>query len=63
MSDLYNVNDNFGTRDDLKAFVKAAHAIDIWVMVDVVANHVGDVDVSFFHPPHTLPLLQARLWQ
>jgi alpha-amylase len=37
---MYDVNHNFGSADDLKAFVNACHQRDIWVMVDVVANHV-----------------------
>ncbi|RIA88257.1 Glycoside Hydrolase Family 13 protein [Glomus cerebriforme] len=39
--DIYQVNPHFGTADDLKNFVTAAHNKDIWVMVDVVANHMG----------------------
>jgi alpha-amylase len=41
------VNQNFGSEDDLHAFVKACHDRDIWVMVDVVANHVGPVGSDF----------------
>ena len=37
---MYDVNHNFGSADDLKALVNACHSRDIWVMVDVVANHV-----------------------
>ena len=40
-------NSNFGSSDDLKNLVKAAHDKDIWVMVDVVANHVGPVGDDF----------------
>ena len=46
------VNSNFGSKDDLKALVDAAHEKDIWVMVDVVANHsapIGD-DFSQIYP-------------
>lgn len=39
--DLYSVNEQFGSAEDLKALVQACHARDIWVMVDVVANHFG----------------------
>jgi glycosidase len=38
---ISNINPHFGTSDDLKALVQACHARDIWVMVDVVANHMG----------------------
>ena len=37
---MYDVNHNFGSSDDLKSLVSACHSRDIWVMVDVVANHV-----------------------
>ena len=46
------LNDNFGSQDDLKNLVKAAHAKGIYVMVDVVANHcatIGD-DFSQIYP-------------
>ncbi|KAJ5262021.1 hypothetical protein N7505_008888 [Penicillium chrysogenum] len=45
--DLYSINENYGTADDLKSLVDAAHkkasTIDsgIYVMADVVANHMG----------------------
>ncbi|CAJ0832013.1 11489_t:CDS:2 [Entrophospora sp. SA101] len=42
--DLYQINEHFGTSDDLKNLVKAAHDKGIWVMVDVVANHMGPQD-------------------
>lgn len=37
---VYDVNGNFGSKDDLKNFVNACHAKNIWVMVDIVGNHV-----------------------
>ena len=45
--DWSKINDKFGSPDQLKKLVAAAHAIDIWVMVDVVANHVGPVGDDF----------------
>jgi alpha-amylase len=46
------INSNFGSADDLKNLVKECHNRGIWVMVDVVANHVGPVgtDFSRIHP-------------
>ncbi|KAI0401827.1 glycoside hydrolase superfamily [Xylaria palmicola] len=44
--DLYSVNSNYGTADDLKSLVSAAHEKGIYVMVDVVANHMGPGDVG-----------------
>lgn len=39
--DLYKINDNFGSEQDLKDLISAAHDKGIWVMVDVVANHMA----------------------
>lgn len=41
------VNDHFGTEDELKALVQACHDRGMYVMVDVVANHVAPVDMDF----------------
>ena len=41
------INANFGTPDELKALVAAAHAKGIWVMVDVVANHSAPIGDDF----------------
>ena len=35
--DLYQVNDHFGSENDLKSLISAAHARDIWIMLDVVS--------------------------
>ncbi|OTB00687.1 glycoside hydrolase family 13 protein [Hypoxylon sp. CI-4A] len=49
-TDLYGINENYGTADDLKALVNAAHDKGIYVMVDVVANHVGPVALGNHQP-------------
>lgn len=36
----YDVNPNHGTSDDLLALSKALHARGMYLMVDVVANHM-----------------------
>jgi len=41
------LNSHFGSEDDLKNLVKTAHSKGIWVMVDVVANHVAPVGDDF----------------
>lgn len=41
------INNNFGTAQELKDLVAAAHAKGIWVMVDVVANHVAPIGTDF----------------
>ena len=51
------VNPFFGTDDELKAMVKAAHDRDMLVMVDVVANHVGCVGTDY---SQIYPLNQAE---
>ncbi|KAF5001485.1 hypothetical protein FDECE_10923 [Fusarium decemcellulare] len=40
-NDLYSINSNYGSADDLKSLVKTAHDKGVYVMVDVVANHMG----------------------
>lgn len=40
-TDLYALNDNFGTAQDLKELASALHARDMYLMVDVVINHFG----------------------
>ncbi len=44
---FYEGNEHFGTNDDLKDLVNQAHDMGIWVMVDVVANHVAPIDLDF----------------
>ena len=46
-TNLYNLNYHFGSEDDFKALVTECHNKDIWVMVDVVANHAGPVGTDF----------------
>lgn len=55
-TDLYALNDNFGTAQDLKDLASAVHARDMYLMVDVVINHFGsynaypDIDYSSYYP-------------
>jgi alpha-amylase len=46
------VNSHFGDEAALKRLVDTAHSMGMWVMVDVVANHVGPVehDYSSIYP-------------
>jgi len=39
--DYYGVNPEFGSKDDLKRFVDAAHAQGMYVILDWVANHTA----------------------
>lgn len=51
--DWERVNEHFGTEDELHSLISAAHAKDIWVMLDVVANHstyYADADFGNINP-------------
>lgn len=58
MRDLTKVNNHFGSSADLSSMVNTAHSNNVWVMVDVVGNHVGPVGydyssiVPFNQPSH-----------
>ena len=47
LTNLYNLNSHFGSEADLVNLITTAHNKDIWVMVDVVANHVGPVGTDY----------------
>jgi maltose alpha-D-glucosyltransferase/alpha-amylase len=42
IADYYNIAETFGTLDDLKALVEAAHQRNIRVIMDLVLNHTSD---------------------
>ena len=46
-TNLYKLNSHFGTESDFKSLIAACHEKDIWVMVDVVANHMGLVGTDY----------------
>ncbi|EGG15229.1 putative alpha-amylase [Cavenderia fasciculata] len=46
-TDIYSINSNFGTSQDLLNLIQECHARDIWVMLDVVANHIGPVGYDY----------------
>ncbi|KAI1268787.1 glycoside hydrolase family 13 protein [Xylariaceae sp. FL1019] len=54
--DIYGLNSNFGTADDLTALSSALHDRGMYLMVDIVTNHMGynggpdDVDYSIYNP-------------
>ena len=47
LTNLYKLNKNFGTEEDLINLINECHKRNIWVMVDVVANHVGPVGTDY----------------
>lgn len=50
---LSEINPHFGTANDLHSLVQAAHSRDMYIMVDVVANHMGCSGCQSF--PNTFP--------
>lgn len=40
-TDLYSVNSKFGTADELRSLASALHSRGMYLMVDVVPNHMG----------------------
>ncbi|EGC34638.1 hypothetical protein DICPUDRAFT_55676 [Dictyostelium purpureum] len=44
---IYTINEYFGSEEDLLALIKACHSRGIWVMLDVVGNHVGPVNYEY----------------
>ena len=45
MKDYYNVDPEYGTNDDLKAFIKKAHELKMRVLLDIVFFHCGPTAV------------------
>lgn len=45
--DLYALNPKFGTEQDLKELITAVHDRGMYIMLDVVVNHMGSWDFSF----------------
>ena len=51
VKDYYSVNSEFGSADDLAAFVVAAHELGMYVILDWVANHTAwDSNLVTEHP-------------
>ena len=44
---FYGINENFGTEQDIHDLIEECHKNDIYVMLDVVANHVALVGNDF----------------
>jgi glycosidase len=43
VQNFLEVDPHFGSRDDLRALVETAHANGIYVILDIILNHAGDV--------------------
>ena len=67
--DWYKINDRFGGEQDLVDLIQACHDRNVWVMADVVANHVGSVDLNFTgvnpfnETAHYHPKCQITEWE
>ncbi|GFP52917.1 alpha-amylase A type-3 [Trichoderma asperellum] len=44
--DINSINSHYGSSDDLKSLVDAAHSKGFYMMVDVVANHMGNANIT-----------------
>ena len=50
-SSYTSINEEFGTENEFKEFVKTAHAMGMKVIIDWVANHTGwDHEWTMSHP-------------
>ncbi|KAK9845225.1 hypothetical protein WJX81_000502 [Elliptochloris bilobata] len=65
--DLYSTNSNFGTMKDLQRLLGTAYSQGLWVMADVVLNHVGYGDILHGYNPfykdehfHNCSILKAE---
>ena len=45
--DFYDINEHFGTKEELEDLIATCHEKDIWVMLDVVANHVAPIGFDY----------------
>ncbi len=52
IQNFLDVDPHFGTREDLKALIKIAHENGIYVILDIILNHTGNV---FSYDPATKP--------
>lgn len=51
VKDYYSVNHEFGTLEDLRHFIQAAHSLGMYVILDWVANHTAwDSNLASEHP-------------
>jgi len=48
--DLSKVNDHFGTYDELEELIHECHRRGIWVMLDIVGNHMACVGKDYDVP-------------
>jgi neopullulanase len=52
-TDLYSVEEHFGTMEEYRSLVRAAHALGLKVILDIVPNHIGPANRWAADPPTT----------
>ena len=65
IADYLNVHPSYGTLNDFQAFVRAAHARNIKVMIELVVNHTSDQHPWFQrarHAPRGSPEREFYIW-
>jgi maltose alpha-D-glucosyltransferase/alpha-amylase len=55
IADYYDVNPNYGTLEDFRAFLKAAHDRGLRVITELVINHTSDQNPWFQNSRRALP--------
>ncbi|KAF5327329.1 hypothetical protein D9619_004010 [Psilocybe cf. subviscida] len=60
--DLNDLNSHFGTADDLKALSDALHARNMYLMVDIVVNHVAAIPTKI-EPATSTPSIDYSVYQ
>src|SRR5216684_4229830 len=55
IADYFDVNPNYGTLDDFRAFLNAAHERDLRVITELVINHTSDQNPWFQKSRRALP--------
>jgi len=61
IQNFLDVDRNFGTREELKDFVSAAHETGIRVILDIILNHAGDVFA--YKGNHRYYYFQGTQWE
>ena len=60
IQNFLEIDSNFGTREELKEFVSTAHKHGIYVILDIIFNHAGDV---FAYESKHLPYNQETVYK
>ena len=60
--DFYKINPSFGTEQEFISLISALHQRGMWIMVDVVANHVGPIGENLAGVGQINPFNQASYY-